>query len=293
VLKQSQERLRVAMEWRSRLDRIWIERDALALLSNRLPPGAVPQVLFDDLQNYLFAMTAAPADARVWKEELLLGRVDLAIGKTCGRLLAAMHDISEPEVLVRFADQTVFDELRLDPYYRTIARVHPVTAPILNRMIDESGHSTTSPRFVHADFSPKNMLISNKQIMIVDFETAHAGDPSFDLGFFASHVMLKAYRAAPDGHEPYLALLRAFVDSYCGASQASSPRLLARFAAATRHKLACLLARVDGKSPVEYLDPARQDRVRRFALTYLAHPFVSWEKLLWRLEHEELRGEGP
>jgi len=36
---------------------------------------------------------------------------------------------------------------------------------------------------VLADFSPKNILITDQGIHLVDFETAHYGDPAFDLGF--------------------------------------------------------------------------------------------------------------
>src|SRR5690606_12256619 len=48
VVKQCRERLRVAVEWRARLDRIWAERAALSVLNDLLPPGASPAVLFED-----------------------------------------------------------------------------------------------------------------------------------------------------------------------------------------------------------------------------------------------------
>src|SRR5262245_47255306 len=60
VIKQCRERLRVAMEWRARLDRIWAERAALDVLSDILPRGEVPEVLFEDRAEYLFAMSCAP-----------------------------------------------------------------------------------------------------------------------------------------------------------------------------------------------------------------------------------------
>ena len=60
VIKQCRERLRVAMEWHARLERIWTEQAALELLGAVLPEGTVPRIEFEDRPNYLFAMTCAP-----------------------------------------------------------------------------------------------------------------------------------------------------------------------------------------------------------------------------------------
>src|SRR4051794_41416992 len=74
VIKQCRERLRVAMPWHARLDRIWAERAALELLGSILPAGMVPEVLFEDRPNYLFAMTCAPDDSVTWKTLLMDGQ---------------------------------------------------------------------------------------------------------------------------------------------------------------------------------------------------------------------------
>ncbi|HEX8203511.1 MAG TPA: phosphotransferase, partial [Isosphaeraceae bacterium] len=76
VLKQARERLRTRAPWFSRLDRVWVEQEALGLLATLLPPGTVPAILFDDRENFLFAMTCAPDDAVVWKDRLLAGSAD-------------------------------------------------------------------------------------------------------------------------------------------------------------------------------------------------------------------------
>src|SRR5271165_4258596 len=76
VLKQARERLRTQALWVSRLDRIWTEHAALQCLAPLLPKGTVPEVLFADRENYLFAMTCAPDDAVVWKEQLLGGTAE-------------------------------------------------------------------------------------------------------------------------------------------------------------------------------------------------------------------------
>ena len=198
VLKQARERLRTRAHWVSRLDRIWTEHAALECLAPLLPRGAVPEVLFADRENYLFAMTCAPDDSVVWKEQLLEGvaeperrprRRGPARARSTPRRSITRRSSDGP-----LADTVVFDQLRIDPFYRTIARVHPEIAAPVEALCHAPG--LPGPRcFVHADFSPKNILVHARGLTLVDFETAHAGDPAYDLGFVLSHLLLKAARA--------------------------------------------------------------------------------------------------
>ncbi len=117
--------------------------------------------------------------------------------------------------MTRFAEQigdrTLFDELRVDPYYRTLAaRRDPMPRRRSTRLIASLAAHPRS--LVHADFSPKNLLVSAGGLMLVDFETGHYGDPAFDLGFFLSHLVLKACLQAP-GTRRYLELTEQFRNS--------------------------------------------------------------------------------
>ncbi len=259
VLKQSREQLRTKAEWFSRLNRIWIERDALELLAGVLPEASVPKVLYHDEPNYLLAITHAPAGSYVWKERLLVGGVEIDRGRQAGELLASMHAglVGSPGLDGRLADTEVFDQLRIDPYYRTVARAHPT----INRRIEKIINQLFSARrrtFVHADFSPKNILVHDRGLFVVDFETAHSGDPAFDLGFFLSHLVLKAMRDEP-GKDAFFKLAAMFWQTYhsrinnCELAEGLESRGLA-------NAFACLLARIDGKSPVDYLDEAARER---------------------------------
>lgn len=270
VLKQSREQLRTKIDWFSTLERIWSETAALRLLTNALPAGRVPAVLFEDRPNHAFAMTVAPADATVWKPRLLAGETNPNIAEDAGVLLAAMHTAPLPPLnddTARLFEHTTFDELRIDPFYRRIAQVHPDLQPSVQVLLD--GLATPQlTTFVHADFSPKNMLVGHDaRIFLVDFETAHFGDPAFDLGFFVSHLTLKALRGAilTTGHTPYLDLIQAFWRTYRIEAQqllTRDPGLIQR---AQHHAAACSLARVDGKSPVDYLNATLQAKARAFA----------------------------
>ncbi|MBY0397401.1 MAG: aminoglycoside phosphotransferase family protein [Thermoleophilia bacterium] len=287
ILKQARQRLRVKMVWVSRLERIWTERAALDLLAGLLPEGSVPRVLFADEPNFLFAMTCAPEPSAVWKEQLLAGTLDEGVARRAGTLLGTIHarTRSHPALKGRLADATVFDELRVDPFYRTSARVHPSFAPALDAL-SASMFALPEPErcLVLGDFSPKNMLVhpgAGAGLTLVDFETAHAGDPAYDLGFFLSHLWLKSLRAArtgiAGGYESYRGLDRAFRTAYEAVDPTlKSPALWRR---AAGHLAGNVLARVDGKSPVDYLDEPARDAARRVALALLRHPAEDWATL--------------
>lgn len=113
---------------------------------------------------------------------------------------------------------------------------------------------------------------------LVDYETGHFGDPTMDLGFFLSHLLLKAVRAAP-GHEPYLALTTAFWQGFGSMVRFRSyADLMAR---GIQHCAVCLLARIDGTSPVEYLaEDGRREGVRRIARQVLMDRPRTWDEVL-------------
>ncbi|HEY8530843.1 MAG TPA: phosphotransferase, partial [Limnochorda sp.] len=122
VIKQARPRLRVELEWLADIERIFAEYACLELLQRILPPGSVPQPLFLDRENYLYAMESAPDGSLNWKAELLAGRIDPALADQAGRLLALIHQqtAGDRSALEAFADQRVFFQLRVDPYYRTM-----------------------------------------------------------------------------------------------------------------------------------------------------------------------------
>jgi 5-methylthioribose kinase len=270
VAKQSLEKLRVKDDWRSERDRIFREAEAIQLLGPRLGDAALPQVISIDRENYFFIMTAAPARSVVWKDLLLRGSVDLGVaresGRCLGRLIAASR--SDRQLRERFQDRTVFDQLRLDPYYRTAAARHPDVRAALEELVADSWKIRTS--LVHGDYSPKNMLVRDGKIFLIDFEVVHWGDPAFDSAFFLNHLILKSF------HQPRFAPL------YLGAARAFWQTLLAGvgrestedFESMTvRHLGGLMLARIDGKSPVEYIrDEATKERVRRAAKRLLREP---------------------
>jgi len=272
VVKQSREQLRTEIDWFSQLDRIWREVDVLQTLESLLPAGAVPRVLSEDRNNYLFTMEAIDADHRVWKADLLDGVFDSSVAEILARHLAAIHrgSTGNAEIAARMSDQTVFDELRLDPFYRYVAETCPRFAKPLNSLIDRT--TKRHDCLFLADFSPKNILLTIGGPVIVDFETGHYGDPGFDIGFFLSHLLLKTVKHHERAAEA-IAPAKRFWTVYRGElSVASTPEWLITGRRnptferqSIEHLAACMLARVDGKSRVDYLkEPWQPNFVRDF-----------------------------
>jgi 5-methylthioribose kinase len=274
ILKQAREQLRTAAEWRSRLDRIWREVAALNLLETLAPAGMVPEVLFEDRDNYLFGMTAVPAGHVIWKQRLLAGDIQPEVFQQLGSFLGRVHAGTwrGARVPAELENQDVFNELRLDPYYRWTAQRQPA---VRDELLDLAA-STASRRdcLTLADFSPKNILLFNDRLTVLDFETAHLGDPAFDLGFFVTHLVLKAIHL-PRSRDAILRGVRQFLDAYH--REFPTPIVPAgiesRF---PRHLAGCLLARVDGKSPVDYLSVEEQGVVRELVLPLIKSPAGNW-----------------
>jgi 5-methylthioribose kinase len=267
VIKQALPQLRVKDEWLVDRGRIFRERDALADCAKLLPRGWVPEVLWSDEPNYVFAMRAAEEPSEFWKNRLLEGRIEAEWARRAGVALGLTIRASwRSEFFERkYGDQTAFGQLRTDPYYRTIARRNPDIAVY----VEEWLAVTESRRLAltHGDWSPKNMLVTPSGMVFIDYECAHFGDPCFDSAFAINHFLLKGFRR-PDLAEGYLGLARVFFTWTLGVLPSEALR---EFEAATaRHLGFLLLARVDGKSPVEYLtDEEVRDRLRQAAKTLI------------------------
>jgi streptomycin 6-kinase len=244
----------VEEEWLADRERIHRECLALRLLAESLPKGAVPEIAFEDPDSFIFAMEAAPETARDWKSLLLAGECeDAAASRAAEILVAQVHAEVPPEL---FADQRCFDQLRLDPYYRFTASRHPD----LREHFEERIAACRRPLgLVHGDFSPKNLLLAGGRMMVIDFEVIHLGDPNFDVAFLLNHLLLKVtHGIAGCGR---LALI--FWDGVRGVMDESS----------TIAHLGCLhLARVDGKSPAEYLTEPERKHARARARELILHP---------------------
>lgn len=258
VLKQALPKLRVQVDWFC--DPARIRREALGLqwLGKLLPDGAVPRLVFEDPEHQLLAMEAVPEPHENFKTVLLAGRVDLTLVREFGSLLRQLHRLARErraELQPLFADRSFFEALRLEPYYAYTASQVPEAAPFLHALIRET--RACDDTLVHGDYSPKNVLVRDGRLVLLDHEVVHWGDGDFDVGFAMAHFLSKAHHL-PERRGHFAAAARTI-------SEGSGPR-------AVRHTLACLLARVAGRSPLEYLSADERARQRDAVVALLPTP---------------------
>lgn len=271
------EKLRVAIDWQAPPDRsaaeyAWLE------VAGRAVPGCAPAVYGHDTDANGFAMEFIHGDdVYLWKEALLSGEPSRNEGHKLGEVLGTLHALTAQSSFDRapFENQADFYALRLEPYLAFVASVHTALATPLRRLIASLQHNDRV--LVHGDVSPKNLLFRGGQPVFLDAECATMGDPSFDVSFCLNHLLLKAFHM-PDRVE----VLRQEGKNLWAAHAAhvtweDTAALEARIC---RLLPALMLARVDGKSPVEYLSEPASDRIRDFATRMIEAAPVSLEELL-------------
>ena len=233
VVKRPLERFKVADDWIVPRERVFAEAEALELVG-RLAPGSVPRVLELDRASFTLVMEAAPEAWQPWKGLLLEGEADPGVASRLGQLLAVVHSVD-----AEIGSAESFEAQRIDPYLRTIQRRHPRLADEVQAYIDRL--EATRQCLVHGDYSPKNVLVGESGLWVIDWEVVHRGDPAFDLAFLLNHLALKSIHR-PEAAGGYRACSEAFVSAY-----GDVPDL--RYVLGL---VGCLmLARVDGKSAAE------------------------------------------
>ena len=267
--KQALPTLKVQAVWeapveRSRYEAAWLDTAA------RLAPGLGPALIgYDPIDGVVVMEWLDPGDHPVWKGQLRDGHADAAVAATLATGLVQLHTATadRADVEARFDSGYIFGPIRLEPYLDATGRVHPDldgTLAGLRAMIEANRRV-----LVHGDVSPKNVLVGPRGPVLIDAECATFSDPAFDLAFCLNHLLLKCLWN-PSAAARFLACFTAFAAAYLGgvAWEATSETE----ARATRLLPALLLARVDGKSPVEYLDSVQQDQVRETARAMLIDP---------------------
>ncbi|WP_155055995.1 phosphotransferase family protein [Streptomyces blattellae] len=260
-VKRALARLRVAAEWEAPISRNAYEW-AWMRFASRHRPANVPELLAHDPEAGLFAMAYLPPDRYpMWKAQLLGGEVAVATAAAVGEVLGTLHAASagDAAIAAEFATDDNFHALRIEPYLLATAAAHPDLDDVLQGLADRTG--TTHLALVHGDVSPKNILVGPAGPVLLDAECAWYGDPAFDLAFCVNHLLLKSL-VVPGRRGELLRSARVLAAEYLRCVD-WEPRSAIEERAATLLP-ALLLARLDGKSPVEYLT---DDRHRLFVRT--------------------------
>ena len=269
VVKRALPKLKVKDHWTANVNRNRYERMFIEYVAGFLQE-AVPSLRSGANDSGYFAMELLGPDFMSWKNLLMRSEARIEHAQRAATILAAIHSRSAggERVAAQFDTTENFTQLRIDPYLSTTGSRHAD----MKNLFDAEATRLAATRLclVHGDFSPKNMMISPSRFVLLDCEVAWYGDPAFDIAFLLTHLLLKALYHAPrqiglDGMagafwQRYVEQVGRAIDASALESRVS--RLLPML----------LLARVDGKSPVEYLAPSKQELVRKFARGELLVP---------------------
>ncbi|MFB6360319.1 MAG: phosphotransferase family protein [Halobacteriales archaeon] len=290
VAKQPLPNLAVEDDWPADVGRVHNEASAARAYADIIDAADLvartPAVRYENETDHVIGLDCAPADALMWKRELLDGIVDTHVARTLGRLLGTVHARAAGDDRLRqqFEHDRPFDQLRIDPYHRTTAERHPDVADAIRAEIDRvtDVHRT----LVHGDYSPKNVLLERNGgpvPWILDFEVAHWGDPAFDTAFMLNHLCIKSV-FNHERNAAYLGAAEAFWTAYDTCVDWDIE------ADTVRELGVLMLARVDGKSPVEYVEEGPiADALRSVAKGALRQDLRTLERFRERIRTEVAR----
>jgi len=265
VLKQALAELKVATKWEADQRRAIVEAHAIETF-HALSPEQVPALVDYDPELFTLVLERVPHSATVWKSDLLQGTIHPEIGAKLGHTLATWHNfgLHSQDARDKFSEDLLFEQLRITPFYGTVAGKNPQLAPKIMSLVSEL--KSMKSTLVHGDFSPKNIMISEDlDVFILDFEVTHTGNPVFDLAFLTAHLLCKFYREQDSRNR---ALLRQTAHDFLNAYDAESQQQHAPSLA--WHTALIALARVEGTSLVNYLDDSAQRGLAKKCKTALS-----------------------
>ena len=276
-VKRALAKLKVAADWYAPVERNLFEV-AWYQVANELVPGSAPRVLAHDDSAMLCVMEyLEPRTHLLWKDELHAGRADPLAAAQAGDRLGRIHagSAENPAIYARFPRADIFQAIRLEPYLEATAARHPDLESQLFALCRRTAEIRGT--MIHGDVSPKNILLGPNGPVFLDAECACIGDPAFDIAFCLNHFLLKCLWT-PSARDAFIACFTAMASAYL--AQVCWERVDALEARAASLLPGLLLARVDGKSPVEYVTNAGdKDKVRRCAWALLARPPTRLEQV--------------
>jgi 5-methylthioribose kinase len=274
VIKQALPELKTKAKWVADQRRAIVEAEAMRVYQS-ITPDSVPELIDCDEANFTLTMSRLPNTCTNWKQDMLEGRIHPEMGEKLGKILAQWHNATAVDAAIKakFMEGELFEQLRVSPFYRAVAAKNPNLQVVINSLIGEITKEKIA--LVHGDFSPKNILAtSDNSPIVLDFEVAHTGNPVFDLGFISAHLLCKTIRTNNSAEkEALIATATNFLNSYRQSSNLAIAESL------PLHVALIALARVEGVSPVNYLDESAQRQLVAITKSALLDSTMAFEQL--------------
>ena len=277
VVKQALPELKTKAKWVADQRRAIVESEAMRIYQS-ITPDSVPELIDCDEANFTLTMSRLPNTCTNWKQDMLEGRIHPEMGEKLGKILAQWHNATAVDAAIKakFMEGELFEQLRVSPFYRAVAAKNPNLQAVINSLIEEITNEKIA--LVHGDFSPKNILATPENSPIVlDFEVAHTGNPVFDLAFVSAHLLCKTIRTQSASEKAAItSTALKFLGSYSQTSQTSRISIAKSL---PQHVALIALARVEGISPVNYLDEPAQQKLVAITNAALLDSTMTYEQL--------------
>ena len=274
VVKQALPELKTKAKWVADQRRAIVEASAMQLYHS-ITPDSVPELIDCDSEEFTLTMSRLARSCTNWKIDMLEGRIHPEMGGKLGLILAKWHNAAalSVEIKAEFMEDSLFEQLRVAPFYRAVAAVNPQLNQVINALITEI--TKVKITLVHGDFSPKNiMATTDHSPVVLDFEVAHTGNPVFDLAFVSSHLLCKTIRTQSAAEKVAITKTALnFLSSYSENTRISIAETL------PQHVALIALARVEGVSPVNYLDEPAQQKLVALTNSALLDSTMTYEQL--------------
>ncbi|GAA6208667.1 aminoglycoside phosphotransferase family protein [Cognatishimia sp. WU-CL00825] len=281
AIKFALPKLRVAADWHAPVHRNAAEYAWLKVVAELQPDSALALYGRSEKQHGFVMEFLTGDDVYLWKAALLNALPKRGEPEAVGALLGQVHAASSGPNFdaAPFHNQDDFYALRIEPYLVHTKTIHPGLSLILDEMADMLYQSNQV--LVHGDVSPKNILFRAKGPVLLDAECATMGDASFDPSFCLNHLFLKAIHLPKSCNQ----LLKSVAEFWTAYQEHVNWEPATNLEARVCKLLpALMLGRVDGKSPVEYLNDPQRAFVRIAATHLLSTPATSVPEFVERLK---------
>ena len=259
-IKRSLKKLLVKKNWIANTNRIKYEylwlKHCKKIISRNIPKTFE----FDNKKKYIVMEYLNDSKYKTLKQLYFNKVVNIKTIKLISKHLYKIHSSSKNLKTKKIFDgnNNNFYDLRLDPYFNEVGRIYPKYKKYIKNI--NKNYFENSSTLVHGDFSPKNILIGKNKIIYLDAECCNFGDPVFDLVFFTNHLLIKSIFIKDKSQEFIKSYIIFYKEYLNNLNLKNYKSYINRIIEMTP---IMLLARIDGKSPVEYLNSKKIKNIIR------------------------------